>query len=69
MDKKRIFRIALYFVFGTLFMSVGLSLYGVLNEGHSFTAELGRLSHWLFGLLFGIILAVNAWFGGRKKET
>ena len=59
MNKTRKVKIFLPFVFGLLFVIVGLSLYGVINDGLSLGAGLVNPAFWFFGLLFCVVLALG----------
>lgn len=69
MGKSKIIFIGLAFLIGTAFMLTGLSLYGVINNGASLWDGLSKPAHWIYGAIFGIILALGAWMSrkGRKQ--
>ena len=62
MNKEKFIFSILYLLFGILFVVSGLSFYGAVNEGISFFAGFANPAGWIFGLFFGGVLAVRAWF-------
>ena len=70
MNKEKLIISIIYLLFGILFVVTGLCFYGALNEGISFFAGFARPSGWIFGVFFGGVLALRAWFSkpaGQNK--
>ena len=67
MGKSKIIFIGLAFLIGTAFMLIGLSLYGVINNGTSLWDGLSKPAHWIYGAIFGIIPAPGAWMSRKGR--
>ena len=68
MDRPLRINLILRFLFGTVFIATGLSMYGVIGRGASLFAELGNPVFWMLGLLFGVVLAFDAWTKSRHRQ-
>lgn len=68
MKKSLHINLILRLLVGTLFMTFGLSLYGVIGRGASLFAELGKPVFWMLGILFGMILAFDEWTKSRRRQ-
>ena len=68
MEKRLHISLILRLLFGTFFIAIGLSRYGVIGRGASLFAELGNPVFWMLGLLFGIILAFDEWTKTRHNQ-
>ena len=64
MDKSRKIRMILAFLFGLVFIVTGMCLFGIINVHVSLAAGLSNPACWIYGLIFGTVLA----FGARKGK-
>ena len=62
MNKDKVIFSILYLLFGIMFIVASLSIYGALCEGAFIFAGFVKPANWIFGLLFGGVLAVRALF-------
>ena len=68
--KEKVILSLIYLLFGVMFVVAGMSFYGSAYYGTSIFAELVNPASWIFGILFGGILAVGSWFckpAGQNK--
>jgi hypothetical protein len=61
MDKRMKITIALAFIIGLVFVVAGLTLYGIINDRASLGDGLSNPAYWIYGVIFGAVLALGAW--------